>query len=414
MRIGKVLLALFLVLFSVTARGESLSSLVQKLESDIRDKKSSAVIKKDVEKILKAKEHLPVNYVPELNYLLEKKVEKLPPTKLSKFKKILYYSNLLSKAVYSVLFFLVFYTILFYFQQIEGSGRKKLLLTLSFLIILTVSLFVGGVFLFLFSASVSVLLNLKMEKKNTAIVSSLCILLIFFYHTFEKNVILYLKSPKTLYTLKVERDGYVPEYLIEQAVDGSLAKRIEKASNLLALGDFRAVSTLKKLKGSVTDPELRAIILNNLGYYYFMKGKYEIAENHFLNSINSHPSPFAKYNLYLAYSALLKVNKAAKLKEELEKDDFFFMKAIPLVIHVPVSFSDFYLPLKEFVVILLGLSLGFLITYLLPIRLGSYEPQLLKIPGVTSYINGNFSFFVAIFILVLLTNYLLGRAVCSI
>ena len=55
MRIGRVLLVFFLVLFSVTAKGEALNSLVLKLESDIQVKKNSAVIEKDVKKILNAK-----------------------------------------------------------------------------------------------------------------------------------------------------------------------------------------------------------------------------------------------------------------------------------------------------------------------------------------------------------------------
>ncbi|RUM45395.1 MAG: hypothetical protein DSY35_00820 [Desulfurobacterium sp.] len=414
MRIGKIFLALFVVLFSVTARGESLSSLVQKLESDIRAKKSTAVIEEDVKKVLSAKEHLPVNYVPELNYLLKKEVEKVPSTSLSGVKKSLYYLGLLSKTVYSVLFLLVFYTFLFYFQQVEGSGRKRLLLTLGALSLPVISLFSGNLSLFIFSASLSVLLNVKMEKKRTAIFSSLFILFLFLYHAFEENALSYLKNPKTLYSLKVERDGYVPEYLIEEAVDGSLARKIEKASNLLALGDFKAVEALKKLEGTVTDPKLRAIVLNNLGYYYFMKAKYKRAEKYFLNSIKLDPSPFAKYNLYLAYSALLKVNEATKLKNELEKDDFFFLKATPLVVHVPVSSFSYYFPLKELLALLVGLAVGFGVIHFLHLRLGSYEPQLLRIPGIIGYINGNFVFFIAVFLLVLLSNYLLGRAVCSI
>ncbi|TCK04528.1 tetratricopeptide repeat protein [Phorcysia thermohydrogeniphila] len=414
MRIGKVLLVLFFVLFSVTAKGEPLNSLLLKLESDIRAKKNTAVIEKDVKKILDAKEHLPVNYVPELNYLLGREVEKVPPTSLSRIKEGLYYFSQLSRAIYAVLFLVVFYTFLFYFQQVEGSGRKKLLLTFTSLVVPVVSLFVGGVSLFLFSASVAVLLNFRVEKKKTAVATFLCILFIFLYHAFEKNAISYLKSPKTLYSLKVERDGYVPEYLIDLALEGELAKKVEKASNLLAVGDFKAADTLKKLKDTVSDSKLKAVILNNLGYYYFMKGKYKLAENYFSASLRLDPSPFTKYNLYLAYSALLEVNKAAELKNELEKDEFFFMKAVPLVIHVPVPSYGFYFPLKELFIALLGAALGALIIQFLPVRLGSYEPQLLRIPGITSYINGSLTFFVAVFVLVLVANYILGRTVCSI
>jgi tetratricopeptide (TPR) repeat protein len=253
-----------------------------------------------------------------------------------------------------------------------------------------------------------------MEKKKTAIVTLLCVLFIFFYHVFEKNAFSYLKSPKTLYSLKVERDGYVPEYLIDLVLRDGLAKKIEKASNLLAVGDFRAVNTLKRLKDTVSDLKLKAIILNNLGYYYFMRGKYKLAENYFSDSLQLNPCPIAKYNLYLAYSALLEVNKAARLKDELEKEEFFFMKAVPLVIHVPVSSYGFYLPIKELFFMFLGAVFGTLIARLFPVRLGSYEPQVLEIPGVTSYINGSLTFFLTVFILVFLTNFILGRMVCSI
>jgi tetratricopeptide (TPR) repeat protein len=414
MRIGKALLVLFFVLFSVTARGEAIDSLVLKLSSDIRAKESPAVIEKDVKKILKAKEHLPVNYVPEVNYLLGKEVEKIPPTGISTVKGLLYHLSKLSRAVYAVLFLIVFYTFLFYFQQIEGSGRNKLLLTLASLLVPVTFLFIGSVSLFLFSASLAILLNFRLEKKKTVVFASLGVLFIFLYHTFEENAISYLKSPKTLYSVKVERDGYVPEYLIDLALEGKLAKEVERASNLLAVGNFKGVDTLKKLKDTLSDSRLKAIILNNIGYYYFMKGKYKLAEDYFSASLKLNTTPFAKYNLYLTYSALLEVNKATELKSELEKDEFFFMKPVPLVIHVPASSYGFYFPLKEFLSILLGLALGALIIYFLPARLGSYEPQLLRIPGVTSYINGSLTFFLSVFTIVLLANYILGRTICSI
>jgi len=414
MRIGKALLILLLVLFSTAAQGKSLDFLLSKLESDLAAGKSTAVIEGDVRKILEAKQQLPISYVPEVNYLLNREVEKIPPTRISSLKRAVYFFGPFFRAVCAVLFLIVFYSFIFYFQQIEGSERRKLFFTLFFVLVPVVSLFVDSFSLFLLSVSASLLINLGLEKKRTAMVTLLGLLFMLLCHTFERNVFSYIEDPRTLYRVKVERDGYLPEYLIDLVLKDRLAREVEKASNLLAVGNFKGVEILKKLESSISNPELESIVFNNLGYYYFMTGKYRTAEKYFSASLKIKPFPFTKYNLYLTCSALLKFDKASRLKAELESDDFLFMKAVPVIIHVPVSHYSFYIPLKELLAVSLGTGIGILILRLLPIRPGSYELQMLKIPGITSYINGKPAVFVMVFIVSLVSNYVIGRMACSI
>ena len=172
MRMLRLFLTVCLLLFSGTVVAESLDSLMLKLESDIAGNRQEEV-KRDIEKILELKKQLPVNHIPELNYLLNREVDRIPPTRIHRLKESLYYLTPVYRGVYMVTFLLVFYTFIYYFQQIRGGQRRRDVLTFLSVVVPVLSLFTGSVSLFLLSASASVLPGAVLRKAGIAFVTAL-------------------------------------------------------------------------------------------------------------------------------------------------------------------------------------------------------------------------------------------------
>jgi len=419
MRTVRTFCGLLLILFSLTgsvkaevAKSPSIKQLLLQLEEKIREGDTRESIELTVEEILRAKENYPVFYLPELNYLMKKEVEKVPPSELTTVKELLFALEPFKRALETILFVLLFYTFIFYFQHIDADPGRKKAITLGVVLLLAATVVLNLWPLFFFLAGFGTLTALEIKKRRTALglfLGSCC--LIFSFGATE-NLADLVRSPQLLYNIKVSRDGYAPEYLVNEVLTGE-GKSLEVITSNLALGELNEAY---KLNGIETrDPLLKGIALNDWGYYYYMKGEFEKALKNFEAAKELIDSPVVLFNLYLTYSALLEVDKANQIKKELLAKEIDIPTALstPLLIHVPPKDDVLKLPLIPVLFFILGLGFNIVFERLVGFYAENINPQILTIPGMKSFINSQFKPFVLVFFLVLIANFLLGRAVCS-
>jgi len=419
MRRWGILLGLFLLLFSPPALGKessgvSLKELLLKLEQDLRNGAPKKKVEEELRQIEKAKENYPVYYLPELNYLLEREVEKVPQSPVSLIKKCLYYLQPFQRALEVLTILVLFYTFTFYFQHVELEPTKKRFITLLAILALAASVIVGIEELLFLLTGLGVFLAASLKKRRTALFIFLSGLLLTVAQGAVENGLNLVKNPKSLYNIKVERDGYAPQYLIEEAIEEPTKRKIELITTELALGELSKAEELKKIKPK--DPLLLGIIYNNLGYASYMKGDYQRALEYFKRANKIVYSPIILFNLYITYSSLLKLEEANKIRQELVKHEVNITSAspIPLLIHVKAEPPQILIPTTIMGSFLLGLAASLGLVKLLSIRTDRPNSGVLQIPGMMSYINSNFRFFFMVFIVSLAINFILGRAICSI
>jgi len=418
MRRWGILLGLFLLLFSFNSPAlgavPSVKELLLKLESDIKHKAPASEIEKDIREIEKAKEHYPIYYLPELNYLLKKEVEEVPKTGVSFIKKVLFFIEPLRRSIEVLIFFLLFYTLIFYFQHTELEPERKRFITLMVVLALASSVILNFWHGFFFFCGLGVITALIIKKRRTALFLLLAGIFLIFTHGLTQNFTKLIQSPQFLYKVKVERDGYAPEYLIDRAIKSQIHKKVELITSDLALGEIEAGGELPEIK--TRDPLLKGVIYNDLGYVAFMEGNFDEALTYFKEASKYIESPIILFNLYLTYSSLLMLEEAEKIRNKLLELKIDISKAspVPLLIHVKAPEAEVEIPIP----FILSMVLGFLSAFLIDRLLGFYVEQVnsgvLQIPGMMSFLNSRFRFFVIIFTVSLVVNYVLGKAICSI
>ena len=392
----------------------SIYHLLLKLEDDIKAGKPKTVISRDVDLIKEAKRNLPVSHVPELNYLVSPGVEKVPSTEVSLLKKAVYYVYPFEVAVKVFLFLLLFYTVVFYFQNIEAQPLTKRLFTLVGVVALVVA-FVANISLLIYATvgfGFVLLTVLKKRKLLTYLMASL--LFLFLSQLLWENAFVRLKSKEVLYHVKVTRDGYVPHYFVEEVFQNRKDVTLEEVTSDLALGKLDSVKRLKGVK--VTDPFRQAVIFNDLGYVEFLRGRYSEALAFFEKALKLYSSTELKYNLYLTYSSLLKLEDANRLKEELLQKGVSVEKLppVPVLIHLSVPMPGYIFPFDYFLAFVLGVLVGVLFVKFFLATFGSFEPELLLLPGMRNYINSNVKHIFLISLAVLVVNFILGSLICSV
>jgi len=420
MRIVRTFCGLLLILFSLTGgvkaeeihRSPSIKQLLLQLEEKIREGDTRESIELTVEEILRAKETYPVFHLPELNYLMKREVEKVPSSELTTVKELLFGLEPLKRAVETILFVLLFYTFVFYFQHIDADPGRKKAVTLGVVLLLATTVALNLWPLFFFLAGFGTLTALAIKKRRTALglfLGSCC--LIFFFGATE-NLADLVRSPQLLYNIKVSRDGYAPEYLVEKVLTGE-GRELEVITSNLALGELDEAYRLNGI--DARNPLLKGIVFNDWGYYYYMKGEFEKALENFEAARELIDSPVVLFNLYLTYSALLEVDRANEIKKELLAREINIPAALstPLLVHVPPRDDVLKLPLIPVLFYILGLGFNIVFERIVGFYAENINPQILTIPGMKSFINSQFRPFVLVFFLVLVANFLLGRAVCS-
>ena len=415
MRRWGIFLALLIGLFSFSGAGAtSLKGLLNQLEDDLKNAAPPQKIEKELIQIKKAKERYPVYYIPELNYLLKKEVEPVPETKISSIKKFIFAVEPFKRAVEVLIFFLLFYTLIFYSQHIEVEPEKKKYLTLALILILASVVIVNFWPGFYFLCGAGTILATTIKKRRTALFLLVAGIFSIFTYGLIKNLLSYVQSPGLLYQVKIGRDGYAPQFLIERAITNPTYRKVELITNDLALGELQSVRKLGQIK--TDDPYMLGIIYNDIGYVNFLVGDYQKALKAFRKANQYLKSPIILFNLYITYSSLLMLEQANRIRAELLNEEIDISKAspIPLLIHVRAGQFRPQIPY-----ILIGSFLAGLVFALVVDRfLGFYTEQLnsnvLQIPGMMSFINSRMRFFVIIFIATLIINYILGKAICNI
>ena len=412
-----LLTMLFSFLFCVPVSfSASLDSLVYKLEVDLKSGKSSGVIREDVAQIEKKKKSLPVIHIPELNYLLQKNVEPVPSSKLSIFESVLCVIQPIK--VYSTcgLAVLSLFTVLFFFQQFRKSFYLGQLLVFFFSVLMLFLLFGGNyVVLTVLFAFCGVLLFSFRKWRFVYFYSALFV--IFLGCAVGGDFLKYMmESPAELFTIKVNRDWYAPDFLVEKAFASAERQKIEKLSNRISWGNYTVVLDLEKLLKRANSKEERAVLLNNLGVVYFMKGKLEKARNLFAEALREQRLPIIEYNLFLTRSALLDTTvRVGRLASKIGNLPLI-AKGIPIPVHLNPSSEEaslYVVVLPYLLCAFLGFGLGVLILKFVPVSYGFFREDVLRIPGSVSFVNAELRPFVVIPLFVTAVNFLLGVLMCS-
>ena len=391
----------------------SLYSQLLNLENDLKEGKPRSVILSEVKTIEEAKKNLPVSYIPELNFLIKSGVERVPSTEITLLKNLIYYIYPIQTAVKTFMFLMLFYTFILYFQNIDASPLTKRISTLIGVVLLVVS-FVSGSFPFIYGVSgIGLLLLTTLSKKKFGIYLGLAILFLLVLQTAGENARIRLKSESFLYKIKVKRDGYAPYYLIDSVFRDEKIASIEKITSDLSLGKFNSVAKLSNLK--VKSPLIQSIIFNDYGYVEFMKGHYKKALSFFKKALKLKNIREYKYNLYLTYSSLLKLEMANHFKNELIKEGISLEKLppVPLIVHIPSELPRFFLPTFSIIGLILGLFSGEFVVRFFKATVGNLEQELLLIPGMRRFINSEIKYIIFITFLILVINLLLGKIICK-
>ncbi len=405
-------MVLFLVFWTLPLKAQevSLKGALLKLEKDLKSGVPDEVITNDLEEIRTLERRYPVYYLPELNYLTGKEVEKVPPSGVAFLRELYFFGASLENALKVVLLSLAFYLFLFYIQGIGLSLSLKRFFSffvVVFLLLATVANLSPLLFLL---GGLAVSFSFSLGRRYLSLFLLGALLCLSFLISLKENVSSLLTSPSYLYSLKLERDGYSPEYLISEAVSSEIPREIEFITNSFALGDFSPVEKLKSFNPK--SPYLKAVIYNDLGYFYFYKSDFKRALNNFKKAFNYYKSPVIQFNLYLTYSSLLNFNKANAIKKELLKDNPNILKAlpVPLLLHVKGKSFKLSLPYLSLFSLVCGIVLGFFVSskviFAFPL-----EESFLKFPGMLSFIDQKYRPFLVLFFLSLLLNLLIGKLI---
>jgi len=420
MRIVKSLLLALVLCFSLfggalsETKTPSVYSLLLKLENDLKNRKPKSVLISDLTLIEKAKKNLPVAYIPDLNYLMDSEVEKVPITRLTLMKKLTYYLYPVEVALNVFLFLLLFYTFVFYLQNIDVQPIIKRIVTVVGVFFLVFSFVAGFSPLVYAVTAFGFILLTVLKKKRLSIYLMAALALLFTFQLVSDNVFLRLKSKNLLYSIKIDRDGYAPDYLIDRVFLDRKDATLEKVTSQLALGKIDSISLLRNLK--FQEPFRSAVVLNDYGYVSFLTGDYQKALYFFERAFRLYPSSRIEYNLYLTYSSLLELEKANRLKDELLKKGVLVEKLppVPILIHLPVSLPGYVFPYNLILGFGIGILAGVVFSRFFVATFGNFDPEFLLVPGMRAFINSSVRFIVLISVLILIINVILGRAICSV
>ena len=420
MKVVKTLLLAFVLCFSLLGRAlpettiPSVYDSLQKLENDLKNGKPKTVIISDLSLVKEAKKNLPVSFVPELNYLVGTEVEKVPTTEITLMKKLLYYLYPVEAALNVFLFVLLFYTLVFYVQSLSVSPFIKKFATIISVTFLAFSFIVYYPPLVYAVTAFGFILLFLLKKKRLAIYSLAALLFLLTLQTINENLSSRLKSEKFFYSVKVKRDGYAPDYLIDRVFSEKKDSLLEKVTSHLALGDLNSISLLKQLE--FQNPFRKAVVLNDYGYVSFLKGDYARALQFFESSLKTYPLPEVEYNLYLTYSSLLNLEKAKILKEKLLEKGIEVEKLppVPVLVHLPAPDLEYTFPFRLLLGFALGTLAGIVFSHFFVATPGNFDPELLLIPGMRAFINSSVKHIILLSGLILIVNAILGRIICSV
>jgi len=414
MRILIVLLITLAVSFNSSLSSENPSSIkeaISQFENDLRENKSSEKIKGDLDKILNLKKHFPVKHIPEVNYLLNKEIEKIPSTPLTNFSKISFFLLPLRNGALIVNFILCLLSTIYINQFLKIRGIYRLSLTLISTIILISIFILNFQPLILFISGITAGVIYKLGKKRISLLLLLTSILVLI----SQNTINFFsnlsQNPTYLYNLKIERDGYLPDYLIDKAIKEKNAIFLEKVTNNLALGDVSYIENLKELK--LNEPKLRQIHLNDLGYTEFLKGNYAEALKYFKKALSIGENKYILYNLYLTYSSLLSIKKADEIKKKLNQNlNISNLPPVPLLIHVPVE-VNFQIPSPvSLFLLLIGIPIGYFFSEKILQKKLEFNSKVASILWMKEFLRDRIKIFFLILSVSVFINLIMGILSC--
>jgi len=340
--LSAVFLSFSLLIFPQFASGKdlpvTLDKAVLKLENDISLGKKGKVISSDLESIRTLREDLPVRNIPELFYLLDGKGFKFDRGKINSYEKYLSILHFSVSILMPLIVLLSLYSSIFFIHSLRLREGVRNAIAFAFVLMFLVALILKGYFLFIVF-SLAAAFQLCAKKVKLASVFVILVSALVLVQSGEKSILSFLLSDENLLCLKLERDGYAPEFLIEKE-SNKLYRDFELIANRQAFGYLNLREELEKLGKATSDVRLKAAVYNNIGFEYYRMKDFDKALDYFKRSNKLFENPKVMYNIYLTYASKLDFRNAEKVLKSLKGGVPEKLKPVPILIHI----SDFVSP----------------------------------------------------------------------
>ncbi len=303
---------------------EQLGKIEQDLKSGVPNNKIVAEIKQ----IRKLKKNSPIFYIPEINYLLDKKIENIPPSSMEKLRERIFQLDILISGATLALALIGSFSLIYLADKLFSSEFKRnFSILLGAILILFALCFKGYPFYAIFS----LLAGVSFISKKKIPFSFLMFVLIILHIagvSLTESYFRSLSSEKNITISKLQRDNYAPYFLFSSLPPTE--REIANLSNKQALLYPIPINEWENILKKNIPPEFKAIVINNIGCYLFANNKVKEALSFFENAEKLYPAPKIKYNLFLTYTSLLQPKKAEYYAEQLKEYNHFFDKQVPL------------------------------------------------------------------------------------
>ncbi|SNR81889.1 tetratricopeptide repeat protein [Desulfurobacterium atlanticum] len=397
-----------------TENPPTIESIIGKLETKLKENAPFSEIENLTKETFSLKRKSSIFYIPEINFLLNRQVEKIPESQTATFRKRILQMDTIISGLTTILTIFGAFSLIYFADKVFSSEIKRnTAILIGACLIFTGLLFQG----YLFYAVFGILAGIGFISRNK-IPFSILMLIILSLHlvsqTVNKAFFEAANLPKNQLIDKLKRDNYSPYFLISNSSLSKIEKEIATMANKQALLYEINIDTWKKLLENRLSPEEKAIILNNIGCILYKHGNLKEAIKYFEEARKVYPTPKTYYNLFLTYSSLFEPDKADFYSKKLKNYSYFFQKEIPLVanigdvykiiLKVNIPFTSIVIIIATFLIS--SITAGKFIKKLSFISINPFYNNYL--PGYSLYYNNNYGgiilFIISIFILELLVR----------
>ncbi|WP_457568570.1 hypothetical protein [Desulfurobacterium sp.] len=392
-----------------------IDDLLKRIETEMINGTSPAKLNTEIKKLLIEKNNSSVFYVPEINYLTGRNIEPVPQSMAEKLRRKITNLDILVSATTVIIVMLSTFSLIYASDRFLTSETKRNLSILGGIILIICALiFQGPLFYLIFGLLAG--LGLKFREKLPFSISIILLLMIHLTGvTIEKGYFNFVSAQKNLLYIKLQRDNYAPEFLIDRAEKEYI--KVASLANRQALLHSVNASTMENLLKKTRDNKIKALILNNLGCLAFQKGELEKAAALFKKSESLYPMTKTYFNLFITYSSLLQPQEAEVYSKKLEDKNVSFDKTAPIIANInDVTFPQptFNMPTYEIAGLISGIIVALAIIKLKkPSTLISINPFFSYLPGYELYYSNRYSALLLLTGALILIEILIGSMICS-
>ncbi len=359
---------------------KTLDEAVLKLERDISLNANERALLKDLKLIEKISEELPVKRVPEVDYLLNRK-NGFERGKVGYYEQLLKGTHLSISILMPIIALISIYSIVLFSHSLRL--RESIRNGISFvLLVLLLCAFIFKGYFFVVATSFAVGFTVFVRRKKLAIFFVVLVSGLILLQSAERSLSSFLSQENLLY-LKLERDGFAPEFLIGTEKD-KLYRDFELITNKQALGYLNLRGKLSNLIRRSADAKFKAAVYNNIGFEFYRIKKFDEALEYFKKSKAILDDPKVLYNIYLTYASKLDFKSADRVLKQMKHQLPDKIKPVPLLIHV----SDLQKPEFKFSFLWQYELVFVLLSALSALLLSRVKPVLPRMSGIYFFIPG--------------------------